>query len=199
MREGYADGLAYAAIAELLSGRTPAAVGAYARELGLATGARRWTVEDDRRLAQLLAEATNVLAVAAALERTPEAVRLRARKLGLGLPSRTRTPNRGPWTAAEDAFLSASPGLDAGTLATRLGRSDVAVRRRLTALGLRNGRRGSPHFALEAANGLSPGQLRLIERAYRRGNGRVLISLARRLGVTPGEVKRVAEQHLAER
>jgi hypothetical protein len=75
----------------------------------------------------------------------------------------------------------------------------MAVRRRLTALGLRDGRRSSPHFALEASNGLSAGQLRLIERGYRRRNGRVLISLARRLGITPGEVKRVAEHHLAER
>ncbi len=36
VREGYAEGLAYAAIAERLPGRTPAAVGAYARELGRA-------------------------------------------------------------------------------------------------------------------------------------------------------------------
>ena len=53
LRDGYADGLTCRRIADGLAQRTPAAVAARARKLGLTTYARAWTALDDRRLRRL--------------------------------------------------------------------------------------------------------------------------------------------------
>jgi hypothetical protein len=81
VRDGYADGLTCHEIAVRLEGRTPAAIAARARKLGLATYARRWTAADDARLARVLA-LRPIDDAARLLGRTPEAVRRRARNAG---------------------------------------------------------------------------------------------------------------------
>jgi hypothetical protein len=66
------------------------------------------------------------------------------------------------------------------------------VRRRLAALGLRQGHERSPHHPIAAGPRLTPAQQRLLAREYRPGNGRVLVSLANRLSLPPGAVKQLA-------
>lgn len=53
LRDGYADGLTCRLIADGLAERTPTAVAARARKLGLTTYARAWTPLDDLRLRRL--------------------------------------------------------------------------------------------------------------------------------------------------
>lgn len=145
LRDGYTDGLTCDEIARALGRRTPGAVAARAAKLGLATYARRWSAEDDRRLARML-PLVAIDDAARSLGRTPEAIRRRARTLGLtptGPPNRPR--GRARWTAADDAFLRLHAALNPAILAAQLGRSDHAVVARLRRLGLRERRRRSPH------------------------------------------------------
>ncbi len=117
-----------------------------ARKLGLATYARRWTSADDRRLRALAARGATIEQAAQQLGRTPEALRMRARRAGIMPPrSRSSSRSRRRWTFEEDELLRLHRALNPARLAELLGRSDGAVCRRLCALGLREGARRSPH------------------------------------------------------
>jgi hypothetical protein len=182
LRDGYAAGLTCEAIAGTLAARTPTAVAARARKLGLATYARRWSDLDDARLARALSRHA-IDEVARALGRTPEAIRRRAAKLGLDArPTPHGRRGGARWTPDDDEFLRLHPGLNPALLATLLDRSDRAVAARLRQLGLRAGRRGSPHHPVTLSGGLSPGERALINRELRaRGQAAARI-LERRLG-----------------
>jgi hypothetical protein len=192
LRAGYAQGLTCAAIAADLPGRTAGAVAARARKLGLASYARRWTRQEDAQLLRLGEYGTSLEQAAGILVRTPQALRVRARRLGIRPPPSNRPPTRRRWTPADDQLLTGQANLDPARLGILLGRSDAAVGRRLAALGLRRGRERSPHHPIAARPRLTPAQQRLLAREYRSGGGRVLVSLANRLGLPPGAVKHFA-------
>ena len=104
LRDGYADGLTCAEIASALIERTPTAVAARAHKLGLASYARRWSPEDDVRLSHILSLHT-IDDAARVLGRTPEAIRRRARILGLDTKPSPRRPRAGArWTAEAMGF-----------------------------------------------------------------------------------------------
>jgi hypothetical protein len=127
IRDGYDDGLTCAEIAGRLTTRSAAGVAGRARQLGLDELAR-------------------------VLGRTPDALRQRARKLGLAQPTAGAGPRAGqPWTADENELLRLHPGLNPAALAELLGRSDRAVSIRLARLGLRAGRERSPHRRRQSA------------------------------------------------
>jgi hypothetical protein len=71
IRDGYTSALGCAQIARQLAHRSAASVAARARKLGLATYARRWSTQDDQRLAQLTARGATLENVARRLGRTP--------------------------------------------------------------------------------------------------------------------------------
>jgi hypothetical protein len=192
LRAGYAQGLTCAAIAARLPGRTAGAVAARARKLGLASYARRWTRQEEAQLLRLAEHGTSLEHAAYILVRTPQALRIRARRLGIQPPPSHRPPTRRRWTPADDQLLTGQANLDPTRLAILLGRSERAIGRRLAALDLRQGRKRSPHHPIAARPRLTPAQQRLLAREYRPGNGRVLVSLANRLGLPPGAVKHFA-------
>lgn len=197
IREGYEQGLRCDAIAgDLLQGaRTPAAVSARARKLGLASYARVWTAEDDSQLRQLCLAGVPLYAAANQLVRTPEALRRRARKLGLmTLPAEQGYASGRRWTSQEDAVLRDFPGLNPARLATILGRSDRAVRRRRAQLGMSN---RSPHHLRPPSAGVPPGERRLIARELVSSDPRRLPALARRLGRSSLELRRLAADQAA--
>jgi hypothetical protein len=181
VRDGYADGLTCSEIAAGLEHRTPTAIAARARKLGLATYARAWTGADDARLGRILA-ARSTDDAARLLGRTPEAVRGRARRLGI-TASVTRAPARAGarWSEDEDAQLVLHAGLNPAMLSTLLDRSDQAIAQRLRRLGLRTGRWRSPHHPSPANGGFTPGERALIDRELRDRGPRVLASLEVRL------------------
>ena len=190
IRDGYAEGLTCRRIADGLSDRTPAAIAARARKLGLTTHGRAWTGFEDDRLRRLASQYSPV-DIARAFGRTPEAVRRRSRRLGLANGESSKPPRGGTrWTADEDALLRLHGGLDPGTLATRLGRSDFAVAARLRQLGTRDGRHRSPHHPAATRGGLTPGERRLVEREVAQATGRGLLSLAQRLDRSPASLLR---------
>jgi hypothetical protein len=189
---GYAQGLTCAAIAAHLPGRTAQAVAARARKLGLASYARRWTRQEEAQLLRLAEHGTCLEQAAGILVRTPQALRVRARRLDIQPPPTHRPPRRRRWTPADDTLLTGQANLDPARLAILLGRSEGAVGRRLAALGLRQGCERSPHHPIAARPRLTPAQQRLLAREFRPGNGRVLVSLATRLGLPPGAVKQLA-------
>jgi hypothetical protein len=181
VRDGYASGLSCDQVAAALTQRTPTAVAARARRLGLATYARRWTAEDDIRLRRIL-PLRSVDHAARLLSRTPEGVRRRARKLGLAAPRPPEVTRAGArWTPDEDALLRLHAALNPAVLATLLGRSDQAVVSRLRRLGLRAGRFRSPHHPTISNGGLTPGERALVERELSDRGGRAVISLETRL------------------
>jgi hypothetical protein len=192
LRAGYAQGLTCAAIAADLPGRTAGAVAARARRLGLASYARRWTRQEEAQLLRLAEHGTCLEQAAGILVRTPQALRVRARRLGIQPPPNHRPSTRRRWTPAEDQLLTGQANLDPTRLAILLGRSERAIGRRQAALDLRQGRNRSPHHPIAAPPRLTPAQQRLLAREYRPGNGRVLVSLANRLGLPPGAVKHLA-------
>jgi hypothetical protein len=192
LRAGYAQGLTCAAIAADLPGRTARAVAAHARKLGLASYARRWTRQEEAQLLRLAEHGTSLEQATGILVRTPQALRVRARRLAIQPPPTHRPPTRRRWTPADDKLLTGQANLDPARLAIQLGRSEAAVRRRLAALGLRQGHERSPHHPIAAGPRLTPAQQRLLAREYRPGNGRVLVSLANRLSLPPGAVKQLA-------
>jgi hypothetical protein len=185
-------GLTCAAIAAHPPGRTAGAVATRASRLGLASYARRWTQQEDAQLLRLAEHGTRLEQAAGILARTPQALRVRARRLGIRPPPTRQPSRRRRWTPAEDQLLAGRANLDPARLAVLLGRSEAAVRRRLAALGLRQGRERSPHHATAARPRLTPAQQRLLAREFRPGNGRGLVSLANRLGLPPGAVKHLA-------
>lgn len=193
LREGYAQGLSCAAIAAtLLPERTAGGIAARAALLGLAIHGRRWTKLDDRELAALAPRGCPLEEAARRLQRTPEAIRRRARTRGLGplTPERHAHANR-PWRPDEDELLRRALGADLALLTRRLGRSDHAIRRRIDTLGLRAGRERSPHRAPTHATKLSVGERRLVLSALETGGGK-LLALSRRLGQPPGKLRRNA-------
>lgn len=193
LRDGYGLGLTCAEIALELDGRTPAAVVARAAKLGLGTYGRRWTPRDDERLRRLVREGVDIDAAAELLARTPDALRRRAHVLEIAPPQRLHTGRRRrAWTQAEDALLALHRERNPAVLAQQLDRSSEAIAQRLRALGLRGGREGSPHHPARARGGLTPGQRAVIARELDSGGPRHQLALARRLGVRPSIVRRVA-------
>jgi RNA polymerase sigma-B factor len=171
VRDGYASGLSCNEVAAALAPRTPTAVAARARRLGLATYGRRWTAEDDVRLRRILA-LRSVDHAARLLGRTPEGVRRRARKLGLAAPRQAAAARAGTrWTEDEDELLRLHAAVNPAILATLLGRSDHAVVSKLRRLGLRTGRWRSPHHPSPSNGGLTPGERALVERELRDRGG----------------------------
>jgi hypothetical protein len=80
LRDGYARGLICAEIGGAPSGsRTPGAVSARARKLGLTSYAQTWSAEQDELLRQAITTSAMVDDLATVLTRSPEAVRRRAR------------------------------------------------------------------------------------------------------------------------
>ena len=100
--------------------------------------------------------------IARSLGRSPEAIRRRAAILGVRLLQPTADRGGARWTRDEDDFVRLHPGLNPAVLAERLGRSDHAVTQRLRSLGLRAGRRRSPHHPAGTGNGLTPGERLLV-------------------------------------
>jgi hypothetical protein len=194
VRDGDANGLTCAEIAAELIPRTPTAVAARARRLGLATYARRWTAEDDARLRRILPRSA-IDQAARDLGRTPEGVRRRARTLGIATPREHKARRAGArWTTEEDELLGLHASLNPAVLSALLGRSDPAIAARLRRLGLRAGRWRSPHHPCPTNGGLTPGERVLVEREVRdRGRGAVPSleqRLQRPLGAISGLVRR---------
>lgn len=190
LRDGYGLGLGCAEIALTLPGRSASAVAARAAKLGLASYARVWTELDDQRLRALVAGGVAVEGAARMLSRTPDALRARARKLGLPplVSSRERAPRR-RWTADEDEQLRLYIGVNPGILAERLNRSPEAVAKRLRRIGLRDGRERSPHHHVPARAGLTPGQIATVVRELGSSGPRRRLALAGRLGVAPAQLR----------
>src|SRR3954463_8501844 len=116
---------------------------------------RRWTTEDERLLSRTLSR-HSIDDAARLLGRTPEAIRRKARTLGIvtsASPGGARAGAR--WTADDDALLRLHGALNPALLAPLLGRSDRAVVGRLRRLGLRQGRERSPHHPTLANGGLT--------------------------------------------
>lgn len=187
IREGYDLGMTCAAISTQLldARRTPQAISARARKLGLTTYARTWTGGEDRLLTHLAATGVPAIQAAEFLVRTPEAIRLRARRLGLRLTAPGVPRRVGRWGDEEDALLWDLRGLDPARLAAILGRSDQAIRRRQGALGLSA---RSPHHRSSRQSGLSPGELRLLAREDALARPGRLAALARRLNRAPADL-----------
>lgn len=180
LRACYAAGLTCSAIAaELPHDRSVEAVAARARRLALATYARQWAPAEDERLRTLVRAGTPLEDAALALDRTPEALRRRARKLGLEAPpARARAGKVRPWTEREDRLLRATPGVNPAALAAALGRSDRAVLHRRRQLGLHEGRERSPHHRHAAGDALTAGEAQL-ERELAAGAARRRRAVAR--------------------
>ena len=146
LRDGYTSALPCAEIARQLPQRTTTSVAARARKLGLISYARRWSTDDDQRLMRLTARGSTLEEAAQRLGRTPEAIRRRASRLGIEPPAPAPAPRHARrWTREEDELLRLHHALNPARLAELLGRSDVAVCRRLCAIGLRARAQRSPH------------------------------------------------------
>jgi hypothetical protein len=201
LRAGYRDGCSCRQLAERIGGgRTATAVAARARKLGLSTYGRYWSPPEDEQLRKLLQTGMTLDAVALALVRSPEAVRRRARKLTLVVPSATTACRRRAgerWTAHDDALLQANANADPIALAAVLGRSNGAVRARMRSLALVAQRQRTPHHPVPRPRELSPGELALLSRELLGdpGPARVL-AVARRLRRPPAAIRRHIEQHL---
>jgi hypothetical protein len=193
VRDGYARGLTCEQIARELPARTTLAVAARAAKLGLATYARVWTPTDDGALRQLTRDSLPLERAAQLLGRTPEALRARARKLGLEpLSSRPARRQAWRWTPDEDELLRLHAGLNPASLVELLERSPEAVTQRMRRLGLRRGRERSPHHPVPARKGLTPGERATVARELRVGGPRRHLALAHRLEVPPADIRRVA-------
>ena len=188
IRDGYTSALGCAQIARQLPHRSAASVPARASKLGLATYARRWSIQDDQRLAQLTARGATLEDVAQRLGRTPEALRRRAARLGAKPPRPAPAPRRARhWTGEEDELLRLHHALNPARLAELLGRSDAAVCRRLCALGLRASAQRSPHHPVSRRDGLpTPGERAVIERALAHATPRRRVTILRRLDYSSG-------------
>lgn len=194
IRTGYAGGFTCEAIAtELRHPRSAACVSARARKLGLTTYARQWMKVDTARLHELWNSGVALEDIAERLGRTPDALRQRARKLGLVSPARRSHRNGArSWTEAEDDLLRRKPTASLGRLARAFGRSDRAIRQRQVVLGLRSGCHRSPHQAPPTCGELTPGEWALLERELQQRSGRRLLALAWRLDRSPGDLRRLA-------
>lgn len=184
LRDGYERGLTCAQIALELAERTQTAVAARAAKLGLATYARAWTLREDRDLCQLSRDGFELERAAQLLARTPEALRARARKLGVPPPVTRRSGHAGRrWTNAEDELLTLHSALNPAALAEMLDRSPEAVTQRVRRLGLRHGAERSPHHPVIARGRLTPGERAVVVRELRNGGPRRHLALAQQLGL----------------
>jgi hypothetical protein len=183
LRDGYTSGLPCTEIAAQLPQRSKTGVAARARKLGLSTYARRWSAQDDQRLAQLTARGDTLEDVALRLGRTPEAIRRRAVRLGVRPPAPAPAPRRAHrWSTDEDELLRMHQALNPGRLGQLLGRSDAAVCRRLCLLGLRAVAERSPHHPVGGQYGrVMPGDRAMIERELVRDSVRTRQTIVRRL------------------
>jgi hypothetical protein len=202
LRAGYRDGHSCRQIAERIGGdRSVAAVAARARKLGLSTYGRCWSPGEDERLRILVRTGVALDAAAILLVRTPDAVRQRARKLGLA-PPRTVVRRRAgePWTAHEDAVLHAHHAAHPIALAATLGRSDNAVHARMRALAIVAQRQRTPHHPVPRLRQLSPGERAVLSRELLGDPqpARVL-AVARRLGRSAAAIRRYVEELQRER
>ena len=155
VREGYTRALPCVEIARQLAHRSPASVSARARELGVGSYARRWRDSENRLLVTLTARGDTVGDLAQQVGRTPEAIRRHAARLGIKTPPPAPAPRRGrPWTSEEDELLRLYAALNPAPLGELLGRSDLAVCRRLCMLGLRARAQRSPHHPVSRTNGI---------------------------------------------
>jgi len=191
LREGYSAALSCREIAQQLAGRSPGAVAARARKLGLADFGRAWTLRDDARLRALWVREPPVEQIAEALVRTPEAVRARCRKLGLVSPVRLAEPSARRWTAAEDEVLARHAAANPATLARWLKRSDRAVTQRMRKLGLTRPGVRSPHHPAPRGTALSPAERRVARREGADDPARALV-VAARLGRAPRAIREAA-------
>jgi hypothetical protein len=64
---------------------------------------------------------------------------------------------------------------------------------RLRQLGLRDGRRRSPHHPARTDGGLTAGERRLIERELPHATGRRLLALGRRLDSSPAVIRALVD------
>lgn len=199
IRDGYDSGLTCAEMAKELSGRTAEAIAARARKLGLTTYGRHWTRREDEMLRR--AAATMTIGQSTRwLGRTPEALRQRSRHLGITSPVADAAPSGGTrWTEDEDATLRLHAALNPARLAGLLGRSDGAVARRLSQLGLREGRTRSPHHPVSTNGRLSPAETRLLAREVHRRDGLGRERLARRLGREADDLDEQLPEHVTMR
>ena len=196
LRAGYREGHSCQQIAQRIgNGRSVAAVAARARKLGLSTYGRSWSPSDDERLRALVQRRVALDAAALALMRTPEAVRQRARRLGLTPPRNAVRRRTGePWSAREDAVLHAHHAAHPIALASALERSDNAVQARMRALAIAK-RQRTPHHPVPRLRELSPGELAVLSRELLADPepARVL-AVARRLGRSPAAIRRYVEE-----
>lgn len=188
IRDGYSGALSCAQIARELPHRSSASVAARGHKLGLASYARRWSSQDDQRLAQLTARKATLQDVAQQLARTPEAIRRRAARLGAVPPTPAPAPRRGRhWTTEEDQLLRLHHALNPARLGELVGRSDTAVCHRLCALGLRESAQRSPHHPISRRNGQpTPGERAVLERELEDANARGRMTILRRLEYSVG-------------
>jgi hypothetical protein len=194
LRDGYTSGMTCARIALLLETRTPTAVAARAQKLGLATFARRWTADEDARLARIL-HVASVQEAAEVLGRTPEAIRRRARSRRIATGRTRPAPRaRDRWTAEEDEILRAHAALNPAVLAALLGRSDHAVVARLCRLGERDLRRRSPHHPSPSRGRLTPGERAVLRREVDARGARALVLLERRLQRPIAELRAASDR-----
>jgi hypothetical protein len=187
LRDGYTGARGCAQIARQLPHRSAASVSARAHNLGLATYARRWSTNDDQRLAHLTARGATLEEAAQQLGRTPEAIRSHTARLAIKPPPPAPAPRSARrWTGEEDELLRLHYALNPGRLAELLGRSDAAVCRRLCALGLRASAQRSPHHPVRRDKGLpTPGELSVIERELGVATPRRRALILRRLEYSP--------------
>jgi hypothetical protein len=191
LRAGYHDGLTCERIAQELGSRSASAVAARAAQLGLATYARRWTAAEDRRLSLLAERGTNLERAARQLDRRPEALRARARKLGIdGLRAGSGSRGGRSWTTGEEDLLRANAGANPAVLAELLERTPEAVVIRLRRLNLRAEMHRSPHGPIAARQQPTPGERAAIRRAVAAGGPRRRLAVAERLGRPPIEIER---------
>ena len=198
VRDGYEQALSCTQIASGLTGRSAGAVAARAAKLGLATYARAWTHIDDRSMHVLAGEGFAIEAIAEALGRTPQAVLMRARRLQIALPAPRAARRSGSrWTAVEDDVLRVNGALNPAVLAQTLGRSPHAITQRMRRLGLRDGR--SPHHPTARRGSLTPGERVTAARELRTGGAGRVLTLARRLDVSPSLIRAAAAQPVSIR
>ena len=193
VRDGYEQALSCAQVAGQLRDRSAGAVAARAAKLGIATYGRAWSPVDDHRLRVLTSERLPAESIAQALGRTPQALLLRARKLGVAPPApRTAPRSTLRWTATEDELLRTNGALNPAVLAELLGRSSNAVTQRMRRLGLRDGR--SPHHPVARRSALTPGERVTALRELRAGGPGRALAVARRLDVSPAAIRAAAAQ-----
>jgi hypothetical protein len=194
LRDGYSAGHSCEGIHRSeLPWRTTGAIAARARKLGLTSYARTWTLQEDRRLAMLLAHGTPIEQIALALTRSPEAIRQRVRRRGLQILAADAHERSGQrWTPAEDEILLQHPGVSPGVLSNLLTRSDRSIRQRQRRLGVRTGSRSS-HYARTGRTDFSPAEDRLLQRELLSDEPPKvtrLLAVSTRLERTPGELHR---------